>query len=195
MFSFLVSSQPERRNIRTDPIHPLSTVSFYDATTTHRIGFRGEHTAVFLEEHGIALPPEPNRMTEMDNGLWVLRLGFTEYWIIDAQNHHADLMVNMEKAAMRKQGVARLYCQHSSAMFVLTGDKCPALFAKVCGVDLQPNAFPPLHIAQTSVARVSSVVVNVSNTDLKQTRFLILSDISSAAYLWEALHDAAHEFQ
>ncbi|WP_028025470.1 aminomethyltransferase family protein [Enterovibrio calviensis] len=195
MFSFLVSAQPERRNSSIDQNHQLSSISFYDATTTNRIGFRGQQTAAFLADHGIALPPQPNRATEMDNGLWVFRLGFTEYWIIDAKNQHTDLMLNMEKAATSHQQVTRLYCQHSAAMFVLTGDQCPQLFAKVCAVDLQPSAFPSGYIAQTSVARVSSVVVNVSNSDLKQTRFLILSDISSAAYLWDALDDAAHEFQ
>ncbi|PMN64285.1 hypothetical protein [Enterovibrio norvegicus] len=195
MFSFLISSQPEQRDSCIDQNQPLSSLSFYDATTTNRIGFRGEHTASFLTDHHIALPSKPNQATEMDNGLWVLRLGFTEYWIIDVKNQHTDLMLSMEKSATSHQQVTRLYCQHSSAMFVLTGDKCPQLFAKVCAVDLQPDAFSSGHIAQTSVARVSSVVVNASNTDLKQTRFLILSDISSAAYLWDALDDAAHEFQ
>ncbi|WP_394211819.1 hypothetical protein [Enterovibrio calviensis] len=195
MFSFLVSTQPALRHSDIEQTYCLSSISFFDATTSNRIGFRGQHAASFLQQQGLEIPPQPNNAVEMRNGLWVLRLSLTEFWVLDVEHQHTEAILELEKAALNASQVTRLYCQHSSAMFVLTGDACPQMFAKVCAVDFQPDVFTPGHIAQTSVARVSSVVVNTSQSAFKQTRFFILSDISSADYLWHALEDAALEFQ
>ncbi|CZF86038.1 hypothetical protein [Grimontia marina] len=195
MSLFSVTAQPERRQSCIEQEHHLSSISFYDATTSNRIGFRGAQVAAFLEAHGILIPEQPNRALKTSNGLWILRLGHTEFWLVDKKDQNTDAMIELEKEADQREQVTRLYCQHSHALFVLTGDDCPEMFAKVCAVDLSGVTFKRGCIAQTSVARVSSVVVNVSKSEFEQTRFLIMSDISSADYLWKALDDAAEEFQ
>ncbi|KXF81886.1 hypothetical protein [Enterovibrio coralii] len=195
MSSFLVSTQAQNRLSNIEQVYSLSSISFFDATTSNRIGFRGQKTASFLKEHGLSVPAQPNQALEMPDGLWVLKLSYTEFWVIDKNSQNAEFITELETKVETEKQVTRLYCQHSHALFVLTGDDCPAMFAKVCGVDLTEGEFESGQIAQTSVARVSSVVVNVSKRELKQTRFLILSDISSADYLWKALGDAATEFQ
>ncbi|MDD1784308.1 hypothetical protein LRP49_24325 [Enterovibrio sp. ZSDZ35] len=195
MVSYLVSTQPQLRHsgIESEPL--ISAISFYNATTSNRIGFRGSEAAAFLEARNIAIPTQPNQAVPISQCLWLLRLSQTEFWILDTKSQHTEFIIELEKAALAHAHVTRLYCQHSTAVFVLTGADCPNMFAKVCAVDLRAKAFPAGRIAQTSVARVSSVVVNVSKSDLEQTRFLILSDISSADYLWRALDDAAMEFR
>ncbi|RXJ70456.1 hypothetical protein CS022_23245 [Veronia nyctiphanis] len=191
---FSVSTQPNYRHSGIEPKREPSSLVFSDATTSNRIGFRGTKAAAFLQQHNISLPDMTNHAIQMSNGLLVLRLSHTEFWLVDHSNLNTTTLSDLEKASDDTSNVTRLYCQHGVAMFVLSGTACPQMFAKVCAVDLQLDAFGRGSIAQTSVARVSSIVVRVPTADEQETCFYIFSDISSAGYLWHALDDAAAEF-
>ena len=72
-----------------------------------------------------------------------------------------------------------------------TGVKSAEMFAKICGVDLRPVHCPIGTIAQTSVAKMSAIVIRA---DLGGTlAYHLLSDIASADYLWTCLEDAIAE--
>jgi sarcosine oxidase subunit gamma len=64
--------------------------------------------------------------------------------------------------------------------------------AKLCAVDLSPEVFPVGKVAQTSVARINAIVINVS--DLQTQKLNILCDRAAALYLWQVLQDAISEF-
>ena len=66
------------------------------------------------------------------------------------------------------------------------------MFAKLCGVDLAVQSFPNGSVAQTSVARLSAIVIrhDIGNA----VAFSILADSASAEYLWDCLIDAMDEF-
>jgi sarcosine oxidase subunit gamma len=64
--------------------------------------------------------------------------------------------------------------------------------AKLCGVDLRAEAFPPGSVAQTSAARVNVIVANLPQGELPGLH--ILCDRASAHYFWGALLDAMQEF-
>ena len=81
----------------------------------------------------------------------------------------------------------------SHAWIHLSGPKTPSLFAKICGVDLSPGAFPDLAIAQTSVARLSAIVIR-DDRGAPEPQFHLLADSASAIYLWDCLEDAMAEF-
>jgi sarcosine oxidase subunit gamma len=66
------------------------------------------------------------------------------------------------------------------------------MFAKLCAVNLAPDRFPPGQIAQTSVARLSSIIIR---NDIAGTlSFFLLAESASAEYLWDCLLDAMAEF-
>ena len=78
------------------------------------------------------------------------------------------------------------------AWFRITGALAPTCFAKLCGVDLRPHRFADLSIAQTSVAKLTGIVVR---EDIGTTiGFHLLADSASAVYLWDCLIDAMAEF-
>jgi sarcosine oxidase subunit gamma len=81
----------------------------------------------------------------------------------------------------------------SHAWLHLSGPQVPALFAKICGVDLRPKAFADLAIAQTSVARLSAIVIR-DDRGGSTPQFHLLADSASAIYLWDSLVDAMAEF-
>lgn len=194
MASFMISAEPQLRHNSFNAKTVDASISLADVTCSNRIGFRGQQAATFLQAQGLEVPSQANRALVMNNGLIILRLSQTEFWLLDIDNQHSQLMIKLETLADMTKQVTRLYTQHSQAMFIINGDDCPQMFAKVCAVNLHLDAFESGAIAQTSVARVSSVVVNVSEK-AQPTCFIILSDISSAHYLWQALEDAATEFQ
>lgn len=202
MSAFLVSESAIARqgyieNVDLDADH--SGVAIRDLTTRSRIGFRGPAVEAFLMSEGIQVPAEPNKAIlsaakELE-GLWVLRLSKTEFWLIDLQDQYTQKITELEQKGLLLEDVYRLYCQHSHSAFKLSGVSCPKMFAKVCGVNLDQAAFPTLSIAQTSVARVNAIVVNCAKETDELPRYLVLSDISSSEYLWDALQDAAQEFR
>ena len=75
---------------------------------------------------------------------------------------------------------------------MLTGKYIEQTMAKICGVDLRKSSFPPDAIVQTSVARVNAVIVRHEENNIPI--FSILSDSSSAEYLWDSLLYAMREF-
>jgi sarcosine oxidase subunit gamma len=80
----------------------------------------------------------------------------------------------------------------SHAWFLVTGNEAAAMFAKICGVDLRPHRFADLAIAQTSVARLSAIVIRA---DVAGTPgYHLLADSASAEFLYDVLLDAMAEF-
>lgn len=171
-----------------------SQVVVEDKTQTTRVGVRGVAAESFFKRQGIIVPDQPNQAKCSENGLIVLRLSRTEFWLIDVAQSHQAVLEALELQALSEEGVYRLYCQHSHALFELKGEHSAEMFAKLCGVDLSHDAFAAQSIAQTSVARVNAIVVNTSLSAQRSDNYLILSDVSSAAHLWDALLDASQEF-
>jgi len=86
------------------------------------------------------------------------------------------------------QRVYSLPRRDSHCWFALTGEHASATLAKLCGVDLRTHKFAECSVAQTSLARVNAIIVR---HDLATTAcWFVLSDVSSAEYLWDALLDA-----
>jgi sarcosine oxidase subunit gamma len=66
------------------------------------------------------------------------------------------------------------------------------MFAKICAVDLRPEKFANLAIAQTSVAKMTAII---ARADIgKVTTFHVLADSAAALYFSTCLLDAAEEF-
>ena len=75
---------------------------------------------------------------------------------------------------------------------MVTGEKSAEMFAKICGVDLRPSHCPVGTIAQTSIAKMSGIIIRA---DLGSTlAYHLLADIASAEYLWTCLEDAIAEY-
>ena len=190
-----LSSAPELRqsklNLGESPV-ANTAIKMLDATTFSRVGFRGKGVSAFLIEQGFVVPSSPNQSVLNDSGILILRLSQTEFWLVDIENSQHGLIQGVELASNKVSDVYRLYCQHSHSCFVLVGDDIPNMFAKVCGVDLSDQSFAVSNIAQTSVARINSIVVRQDIKDVDT--YLMFSDLASAQSLWDAIADACEEF-
>ena len=187
-----------------DTIQQVRCCSLLDLSEIVRTGLRGPKTENFLANINVPFPERANQCQQMDNGMLVARLGSTECWLLDnpltptniaspVTNQSAHPIYNWEHAIHNDSGVYSINCQHSHAWFALTGDQLPPLMAKICGVDLRASAFPLGAIAQTSIARVNAIIIHHQLHGISV--FSILSDCTSAEYLWHAISDAMAEFR
>jgi sarcosine oxidase subunit gamma len=159
-----------------------------------RLGFKGRSTLAQLNAKGVALVEEPNRAVLQPDGGLAAVLARTEVLLLaPLSGEGAGLAALAEGWALAlADGHYPVPRQDSHYWFAVTGCHAAALFAKLCGVDLRPQAFADLAIAQTSVARSSAIVIRRDLGALPA--FFLLGDSASAGYMWACLLDAMAEF-
>jgi len=169
-----------------------------DLSPLPRAGFKGAGTAGWLATQGLEVPAESNRAARQPGGELAARLAPGEILILGDLDGQGGLPGRLETAwtdaplppeSPRGFPVPR---RDSHAWFLVSGGQSPAMFAKLCGVDLRPAKFPDLSIAQTSVARLSAIVIRDDRSGT--FAYHLLADSASAAYLWDCLIDAMAEF-
>ncbi|MFJ2683295.1 sarcosine oxidase subunit gamma [Pseudomonas sp. NPDC087342] len=188
-----MSSLREQHSIARQALAPLLGCRLADLTDLPRVGFRGAHSAEYLRSRGFVLPDAPNRAVIQADGSQVARLSQTEYLLLGSPEDQGQRMADEEaRWELDRQANYLLPRQDSHACFQLTGDHLSEVLAKLCGVDLSPQAFGPGAVAQTSAARINVIVIN-SGT-VQQASLHILCDRASQEYFRGALEDAMQEF-
>ncbi|MFG3499703.1 sarcosine oxidase subunit gamma [Pseudomonas sp. NPDC047963] len=171
----------------------LERCGLIDLSNLARAGFRGSDAAAYLRARGYQLPERPNQALAQPDGGLVARLSKTEYLLLGSLDD-VGLRVAQEEAAWQLSDQANylLPRQDSHAWLLLTGAHVSEVMAKLCGVDLRPQAFAPGSVAQTSAARISVIVIHAPIAELPALH--IFCDRASACYFWDALLDAMAEF-
>lgn len=172
-----------------------------DLSPLPRIGFKGGGTVEWLAGQGLAVPEQSNRASirEGEGGALAGRLSPTEVLVLGGiEAPGLDLPGRLDAAwraepvpppAPRGYPVPRA---ESHAWFLVSGEHAAAMFAKLCGVDLRPDFFPPGAIAQTSIARLNGIVIRHDRGSVPG--YHLLADSAAAGYLWDCLVDAMAEF-
>lgn len=177
-----------------DEAKQTTQLALVDLSTLPRVGFKGAGAPAWLKEQGAQLPDSPNQAKRQEDGSLIVSLSTNEMLIL------SDLTSNSNCTAMLQdrwslESTRRVYLlprSDSHCWFALTGEHAAITLAKVCGVDFRTHKFSERKLAQTSLARVNAIVLR---NDFGTTPcFFILSDVSSAEYLWDALLDAMVEF-
>lgn len=163
-----------------------------DLTPLTRTGFRGAQAAAHLAASGFPLAEQPNQASVTGAGELVLRLSQREFWVLGSLQDMGERITGLVAAACPDSGCYPLFCQDSHGWFTLTGDAGSAVMAKLCAVDMRDEFFPPLSIAQTSVARINAIVVKHSINGVPT--FSLLFDSGYVSYMWDVLLDAMQEF-
>ena len=178
-----------------DEVHQATHLALADLSTLPRTGFKGAGAPSWLEEHGAQLPNSPNQAAQQEDGSLIARLSFDELLILSDLNAESTLPAILQDrwSLESARKVYSLPRRDSHCWFALSGEHAPTTLAKVCGVDMRTHKFAECAVAQTSLARVNAIILR---NDLETTSCLfILSDVSSAEYLWDALLDAMVEFK
>ena len=169
-----------------------------DLSVLPRTGFKGVGTVEWLTSQGLAIGPDSNRAYPQPGGELAARLAPTEIFLIGSLAGTGELVRRLNTAwswgseKPRRLTGYPMPRSESHAWFMVTGERAPAMFAKICGVDLRPHRFAVGAIAQTSVAKMSAIIIRADLGSV--SAFHLLADSASAEYLWTCVLDAMAEF-
>jgi sarcosine oxidase subunit gamma len=170
-----------------------------DLSPLPRTGFKGSGAVEWLEAQGLAIGTESNRGYRQPAGEVALRLAPTEIFLIDSLTATGVSIDRLNQAwswgaeRPRKLIGYPMPRADSHGWFALSGKRVPEMFAKICGIDLRLDKFENGRIAQTSIAKMSGIILRQDRGELPL--FHLLADSASADYLWDCLVDAMAEFR
>jgi sarcosine oxidase subunit gamma len=171
----------------------LARLGLVDLSPLPRIGFKGRGTIPAVQA-GLSVEAASNRAFPQPDGGLCAVLAPGEILLLSGPGGDATLVKRLEADWSLDQANGTYLVPRASthAWFRITGSFAPDMFAKICGVDLRPHKFPALSIAQTSVFRLTGIVIR---EDLSGTLgYHLLADSASAEYAWDCLIDAMAEF-
>lgn len=169
-----------------------------DLSPLPRWGLKGAGALDWLRGRDMAVPEANNRAVRLANGGLVARLSDGEALLLaglDGSAAHVERLRaawDADREAGARPGGFPVPRGHSHAWLRLTGAEAATALAKLCAVDLRPDKFAGLAVAQTHLAEVSAIAIR---DDLGGTpAYHLLADTASADYLWGALTDAIAEY-
>ena len=169
-----------------------------DLYALRRGGYKGWANAEYLAKHGLEAGAATNEASNLAypqaDGSLIARLAASEVLILGNLDGGCAALDVLEPAWSMEAGVGAYPVPRpdTNGWIAITGRHAGALFAKICGVDLRPQKFANHRVAQTSLARLNSIVVRA---DLGNTpSYHLLTDCAATVYMWDCLHDAAAEF-
>ena len=168
----------------------LEVLGLCDLSPLPRTGFKGPEALDWLRANGAGALEHDNRAEMLEDGALAARLAPTEALIIGDPEAGGDLCGRLDAAheATPRAGCHKVMRRDASFHFLLGGSRAADAMATLCAVDLGSRAFPAGSVAQTSVARMSMIVIAVALGEAPG--FHLLGDSASAAYGWSVLTDA-----
>ena len=165
-----------------------------DLSPLPRLGFKGRGTIAAAQSRGIVLEPTPNRAFRQPDGGLCLVLAPGEIILLSNLAGDGERLAQLE-TGWRIEDEERTYPlprRDSHAWLAVSGEASPEMFAKLCAIDLRPGKFADLAIAQTSMAKMSAILLRA---DIGANPvFHLLVDSAAAVYFCDCLLDAADEF-
>lgn len=166
---------------------PSSQVTLTDVSAQGVIDIRGRTADQALKTLYDAVPGSPGSVTlTRDGALACLRPD--QFTLLLNNGANRDALDALDGMTVTITDVT-----HGRAIMRLTGEKAPSVLPKICGLNFADAAFPNLHAAQTSLAKVRALIVR-SDRDSLPAYYLVV-DRSLGAYVWGVVDDAAQEFR
>lgn len=172
----------------------MERLGIVDLSPLPRIGFKGRGTIAAMQAAGLLVETAPNRaFRQADGGLCAV-LAPGEVLLLSGLGGDDALVRRLESGWSMDDARNTYLVPRASthAWFRIVGTHAPSTFAKICGIDLRPHKFAELAIAQTSVVKLTGIIIreDVSGTP----GFHLLADSASAEYVWDCVLDAMDEF-
>ena len=170
------------------------SMAIVDLTLMPRVGFKGKGTIAWMQSLGFSVPEQTNSATPSADGITVARLSDTELLLLGNPHKQSKELAKLEQtwSLNMPEFTYLLPRSDSHCCFALCGEHVPEMLSKVCAVDMRLHKFPQHSVAQTSVARVNSIVVRADQGTI--ANFYLFTDLSSSEFMWQGLLDAMAEF-
>ena len=178
-----------------DDTAAVQRMALLDLSPLPRIGYKGAGAPAWLQAQGVVLPGQPNRSRMQEDGTLVAALSAEEHLLLAPLDTGDSGLCRRVESAWSLDTAARCYQlprADSHCWFAISGGCASDMLAKLCGVDLRPAHFAVDTVAQTSLARVTAILIRPARPPAPV--FYLLADSASAEYVWVCLLDAMTEF-
>jgi heterotetrameric sarcosine oxidase gamma subunit len=179
------------------PIHDASPVatprfSLRDLSGVRVILIQGAADELLQRTFG-SLPDRPNQMVSAGDGL-LARLTVTQFYLFGLSPASNLPSATMLDAHFREAQLFAHATDYSDGIAVLrlVGSAAPELLSKICGLDFHSDRFPNLHVAQTSAAKIKTLIARYDEEHTPG--YYLHVDAPSGQYFWETVLDAGQEY-
>ncbi len=185
---------PDFQPIFRSPINPANlqpqsfsvSLTLIDLTGAPVVLVQGQAEAMLQKQFG-RVPAKPGELLDVGEGL-LARLTAREFYLFGRTPN-----ANLPSAADLDEQLAHATdLTHGLAVLRLQGAQAAELLSKICGLDFHEAVFPSGRVAQTSAAKIKTLIARCDEGDTP-TYFLHV-DRPSGQYFWEVVWDAGQEF-
>jgi sarcosine oxidase subunit gamma len=165
-----------------------------DLSPLPRACFKGHKAVAWVAAQGVTVTEANNMTAWQEDGACAARLADTEVLLLGALACESTLCERIVAgwSPDPDPGAYPVPRADTNCWFLISGRHSATMFSKICGVDLRPDKFAVGAIAQTSIARLTGIVIRADVDDTLAYHFL--SDNASASYMWDCLLDAMGEW-
>ena len=171
----------------------ISNLKLSDLTGVPVMLIQGEVDDI-LKQHFAQIPAKPGDLVEVSGGL-LARLTATQFYLFGLS-----LAANLPSAATVDDSFAQNQrfahatdITHGQAVLRLAGLAASEVLSKICGLDFHQTIFPSQHVAQTSAAKIKTLIARYDEGETP-TYFLHVNR-PLGQYFWETVWDAGQEFE
>jgi len=177
-------SSPEESQITGLTLADLSGVSI--------TLIQGEAKEALQKQFG-RLPEQPGQAVPLGEGLLAC-LTPTEFYLFGTSlPANLPAAVNLdEDLAQASPSAHATDLTHGKAVLRLMGHSAAELLSKICGLACYDAKFPNLHVAQTSAAKIKTLIARYDAGDMPV--YYLHVDRPLGQYFWEVVWDAGQEF-
>jgi len=168
---------------------PGGGIQIQDVTGAPVVLCRGQAAASLKAAFGAA-PDKPGAVVAVNGGA-VVCLTPTVYYGIGFSAHAdwpaVEALNDSLPAAARAVDMT-----HGLAILRLQGAPAAALLPKICGLDFSDRAFPHQWAAQTSAAKIKTLIIRLDESQIPT--YYLAVDRSLGQYFWDVVLDTGQEF-
>lgn len=166
--------------------HPASNLQLSDLTGVQVTLIQGEVGDVLPFA---VVPAKPGEVVETAGGLLARLTPANLYWFGLSPGSKLPGAAELDDAFARNEYFAHATdLTHGKAIFKLTGVSGKELLSKICGLDFEERRFPNLHAAQTSAAKIKTLIVRADQGNV--LTYYLHVERSLGQYFGEVIWDA-----
>lgn len=170
----------------------VSRLGVADLTGVPVILIQGE-VGDLLKQYFAQIPARPGDLVEV-GGAVLARLTPGELYLFGlSPNAPIPSIAAIEGSLVKEQRFAHVTdYTHGKTVIRLAGAAAPEFLSKICGLDFHPTIFPNLRIAQTSAAKIKTLIARYDQSETPA--YFLHVNRSLGQYFWEVVWEAGQEF-
>lgn len=166
-------------------------VALADVSAAGKLVIQGRDIQSTLTDTFGGAPAAPGELATFKDG-WITKLNRYEYYAV-LPLKRLDATVDTLRSAFEGRHAHVTSLTHGRDALALVGPYAAETVSKLCALDLHPAVFPEQRARIGSVAGVTTLVARLEKAGVPS--FELHVDRSYGHFLWEAIMDAAEEFE